>query len=128
MTPAYSPASPAKTLRPAKTVSASPVVARRRWSADEKDRLLACFARSGKSASQFCRETGLCQPTFSAWRRQGARDPAGAPPRFAAVRIDSAVSPGLADQVAIHCPDGCTVLTAVGVDPRWLAELARALR
>lgn len=125
MTPEYSPA---KTLRLAKPVSAFPVVARRRWSSDEKERLLACFARSGKSASQFCRETGLCQPTFSAWRRRWARNAASAPPRFAAVRIDAPVSPGLPHQVAIHCPDGCTVVAAVGTDPRWLGELAAALR
>ena len=125
MTPEYSPA---KTLRLAKPGSAALVVARHRWSADEKAELLACFARSGKSAAQFCRETGLCQPTFSAWRRRGARDTTINPPRFAAVRVDPARSPGLAHQIAIHCPDGCTVVAAVGADPGWLGELARALR
>lgn len=52
--------SPAKTLRLAKPVSVAQVVARQRWSADEKAELLACFARSGKSAAQFCPETKLC--------------------------------------------------------------------
>ncbi len=125
MTPEYSPA---KTLRLAKPVPTALVVARRRWSSDEKAELVACFARSGKSAAQFCREMGLCQPTFSAWCRQGARDAASAPPRFAAVRVDPARSPGLAHQIAIHCPAGCTVVAAVGTDPRWLGELAAALR
>jgi transposase-like protein len=127
MTPEYSPA---KTPRLAKPISALPVVARRRWTSDEKERLLADFARSGQSASQFCRETGLCPPTFSAWRRCWARDAASAPlsPRFAAVRVDAPVSPDLLPQVAIHCPDGCTVVAAVGSDPRWLGELTRALR
>lgn len=120
--------SPAKTLRLAKPVSAALVIARRRWSAAEKAELLAGFARSGKSASQFCRETGLCQPTFSAWRRLGARDAASAPARFAAVRVGPPVTPATTHQVAIHCLDGCTVVAAVGTDPRWLGALAAALR
>jgi transposase-like protein len=124
MTPEYSPA---KTLRLAKSVSTALVVARRRWSAEEKALLLAGFARSGQSAAQFCRETGLCQPTFSAWRRRGARDAAGSSPRFAAVRVDAPAAPGWPHQVAIQCPAGCTVVAAVGTDPRWLGALAAAL-
>jgi len=125
MTPEYLPA---KTLRLAKPVSAALVVARRRWSADEKAELLACFARSGKSAAQFCRETGLCQPTFSAWCRRGAQDATNTPARFAAVRVGPPVTPAITHQVAIHCPAGCTVVAAVGTDARWLGELAAALR
>jgi hypothetical protein len=55
MTPEYSPA---KTLRLAKPVSAALVVARRRWSADEKAELLACFARSGKLRPVECDPAG----------------------------------------------------------------------
>lgn len=104
------------------------VVSRRRWSAAEKQHLLACFARSGQSASQFCREAGLCQPTFSAWRRQAAPTAPHTASHFAAVEIRESSSPATMHQVAIQCPDGCTVVAAVGTDPRWLGELARMLR
>lgn len=125
MTPEFPPA---KLPRPARTISTALVVRRRRWSAAEKEQLLACFERSGQSASRFCREAGLCQPTFSAWRRQATQTVSAAPTRFAAVRLAASSSSTAPHQVAIHCPDGSTVVAAVGADPHWLGELARALR
>jgi transposase-like protein len=125
MTPEFPPS---KSPRPARTISTALVVPRRRWSAAEKEHLLACFERSGQSASQFCRDMGLCQPTFSAWRRQAAPTVSAAPTRFAAVHLAASSPPTAPHQVAIHCPDGSTVVAAVGADPRWLGELARALR
>jgi hypothetical protein len=97
--------------------------ARRRWSTEERNELLARFAASGRKAAQFCREEGLSAATFSAWCRKARSG------RFARVRIADEVdaSAGVpAVQIAVS--GGYTVSAVAGTDIDWLARLLRALR
>jgi len=72
-----------------------------RWSAAEKARHLAEFARSGLSAAAFVRQTGVPQSTFDLWRsearqRRVKRRPARKPSRpsgFARVEVVRPPSP-----------------------------------
>lgn len=97
--------------------------ARRRWSAEERNELLARFATSGRKAAQFCREEGLSAATFSAWCRKARGS------RFARVRVaDEADATAGLPAVQIAVGGVYTVKVSAGTDPDWLARLLCALR
>ncbi len=112
-------------LSPAAPISPRPC--RRRWSTEEKTRLLAAFASSGQTATEYCRATGLSLATFSNWCRRQAQATSQRPGRFAAVALGEAPTTATG-AVTVHCPTGISVTIAVGTDPRWLGQLVAALR
>jgi transposase len=62
---------------------------RRRWSSDEKMRIVAETLVSGAKISEIARRNGISASLLFTWRRQAraVESPAAVVPRFAAVRI-----------------------------------------
>jgi transposase len=69
---------------------------RRRWSAEEKARLVAETLKPGAVISHVARRNGVAESCLYAWRRQAAQGLAGrrAPEEASAVLIPVAVDPG----------------------------------
>jgi hypothetical protein len=88
------------------------------------------YAAQEFSQAAYCRRVGLSPATFSHWfRRAEAR---GERPSTEASRQTFAevVLPPVATSVplvVIHGSGGMRVEAAVGTDPRWLADLLKAL-
>lgn len=85
---------------------------RRQWTATEKAACLKAFAASGRSATAFCRETGVPRATLALWQR-AARDAAASRPHpvatFAAVEVVAPRARSLPSSVAAGAPAGLTL-------------------
>lgn len=67
-------------------------MSRRRYTDEEKARLLDEFHAGGATAAAFCREQGLCYQTFLNWRR-AAPDDSTPPERTEFIELDLARAP-----------------------------------
>jgi transposase len=97
---------------------------RRRWSAAEKERLVAASLES--SASAVAREAGIHPSQLYGWRRQLVR---GSPPAgFAAVRIAAEPAPnGLSGVIEVELANGSRMRITGAVDPATLTTTIATL-
>jgi len=102
---------------------------RRRWSAAEKEQLVAATLEAGASVSAVARGAGIHPSQLYGWRRQLCARP-GAAPGFAAVRVTaepgSVALPG-AGLIEIEFADGARMRVAGAVDPAALTAAVAAL-
>ena len=102
----------------------------RKRSAEERQRVLALFARSGQSLKQFCRENDVALSSLTYWRREARRSAPGklegvlveVPPtvvRPGSLRREASLSPGT---VEIRLPN--RVELSVAADA-WVRDLLR---
>ena len=117
---------------------------RRRWSADEKSRIVAESLVPGAVVSQVARRWQICRQQIFAWRRElatqisagGCGDPAG--PAFVPVVAEKPTSARTAPlplPVAVAAPPGveidvagARIRVASGVDAEALTAVLRAVR
>ena len=97
---------------------------RRRWSAAEKERLVAASLEAGASVSAVAREAGIQPGQLYGWRRQLLRrsQPAAS---FAAVRIAAEPAPsGLltSGRIEMEFANGLRLLITGAVDPGRAAQ------
>ena len=113
---------------------------RRRWSAEEKARVVRESLRPGKRVGEVARRYGISRWQLSTWRslaRQGklaaasSVEPVGVEPRpqpaFAALEVDSATGAGPMGSVVIETRE-VTVRLDGDIDASRVAEIASALR
>ena len=104
-------------------------------SAEERERLVALFERSGQSPKQFCRDNAVALSTLSFWRRQGRQSaqvrPAGvlvevstSATSVESLRRAATLSSGSVD---IRLPNRVELSVPAGIDSAWLSELLREL-
>ncbi len=101
---------------------------RRRWSAAEKERLVAASLEPGASISALAREAGIHASQLYGWRRQlCARR--GAPAGFAAVRVAPDPGPPIATagMIEIEFAGGTRVRIAGAADRATVSALIVAL-
>jgi transposase len=100
---------------------------RRRWSAAEKERLVAASLEPGAVVSALAREAGVHPSQLYGWRRQlGARREA--PTGFATVRIAAAAaSPATSGLIEIEFATGTRMRIAGAADPATVSALIEAL-
>ena len=111
---------------------------RRRWSAEEKSRVVRESLRPGERVGEVARRYGISRWQLSAWRslaRQGklavasSAEPVGVEPRpqpaFATLEVDSVTGP--VGSVVIEARE-VTVRLAGDIDALRVAEIASALR
>ena len=102
----------------------------RKRSAEERQRLLALFERSGQSLKRFCREHDVALSSLTFWRSQARRRASGKR-EGALVEVPATVvtrpvpfSPGAVD---IRLPNRVELSVSVGTDSGWVGELLREL-
>ena len=108
---------------------------RRRWSAEEKARVVRESLRPGQRVGEVARRYGVSRWQLSAWRSAARRGELAVAPRavvdsqsqpaFAALEVDSA--PGALGSVVIEAR-AVTVRLDGAVDASRVAEIASALR
>jgi transposase len=102
---------------------------RRRWSAAEKERLVAGALEPGASVSAVARAAGIHPSQLYGWRRQLCPRPQLAP-QFTAVRVaadpGSAVQPGRG-MIEVEFASGSRMRITGAVDPATLAAAVAAL-
>jgi transposase len=102
---------------------------RRRWSAAEKEQLVAATLEVGGSVSAVARGAGIHPSQLYGWRRQLCGRP-DASPGFAAVRVTgepgSVALPG-AGLIEIEFADGARMRIAGTVDPATVTAAVAAL-
>ena len=102
---------------------------RRRWSAAEKERLVAASLQPGAVVSALAREAGLHPSQLYGWRRQlcgRAETPAG----FAAVQVTAGPETQLAaacGMIEIEFAGGTRVRIAGAADPAAVSAVVAAL-
>jgi transposase len=102
---------------------------RRRWSAAEKERLIAASLEPGSSVSAVAREAGIHPSQLYGWRRQLClrREPAAG---FAAVRIATEPSPAgapAAGTIEVEFANGSRMRITGAVDPTTLSAAVTML-
>ena len=113
---------------------------RRRWSAEEKARVVRESLRPGRRVDEVARRYGISRWRLSTWRsaaRRGELEIASSapsavfdsesPPTFAALEVDSATGPGAMGSVVIEARE-VTVRLDGDIDASRIAEIASALR
>ena len=115
---------------------------RRRWSAEEKARVVRESFRAGKPVGEVARRHGVSRWQLSAWRslaragklavpgsaRPEPVDVATEPPRaFAALQVDRGPCPGSMESVVIEAR-GVTVRLQGDIGAQRIAQVASALR
>ena len=113
---------------------------RRRWSAEEKARVVRESLRPGKRVGEVARRYGISRWQLSTWRslaREGklavtsSAEAVGVEPQpqpaFAALEVDSATGPGPMGSVVIESRE-VTVRLDGAIDASRVVEIASALR
>jgi transposase len=112
---------------------------RRRWSREEKHRLVAESARPDRTVSQVARAHGVAPNLLFAWRRQllaSAVEMAGASPGFVPVRLAEADpgspetvtgSPAAGSRLEIRLPSGIVINVVGEVASESLRRVLAAL-
>ena len=110
---------------------------RRRWSVEEKVRVVRESLRPGRRVGEVARRYGISRWQLSTWRSAARRGElevaAGAvvdsesPPAFAALEVDSAPGAGAMGSVVIEARE-VTVRLDGAIDASRVAEIASALR
>ena len=108
---------------------------RRRWSAEEKARVVEETLEPGARVSEVARRWQVCPQQVFAWRHAARRDGAGVPPERANPEAASFV-PIVADATAFEPPPpvievklaGAVVQVSCGMDSALLTTVLRAIR
>ena len=113
---------------------------RRRWSVEQKARIVGESLVSGRRVEDVARRYGLTRKQLSAWRslaRQGKLAVASSAeaveveprpqPAFATLEVDSVTSPGVSGSAVIESRE-VTVRLDGDIDPSGVAEIASVLR
>ena len=113
---------------------------RRRWSAEEKARVVRESLRPGERVGEVARRYGVSRWQLSTWRslaREGklavtsSAEAVGVepqpPPAFAALEVDSATGPGPMGSVVVESRE-VTVRLDGAIDASRVVEIASALR
>jgi transposase-like protein len=104
--------------------------AMRKRSAEERQRLLALFERSGQTLKRFCREHDVALSSLTFWRRQARRRVPGSR-AGALVEVPATVvtrpAPFSSGAVEIRLPNRVELSVSVGADSGWVGELLREL-
>jgi transposase-like protein len=106
----------------------------RKRSAEEREGLLARFARSGQTQARFCRENHLSLSTLTYWLRQ-ERQRVPRPvdgqlvqlPRSVAGMCMAAPGEPTAGTVQIRLPSQIELRVGVGADPAWVGALLQGV-
>ena len=110
---------------------AAPGRSRRRWSAEEKARVVRESLRPGERVGEVARRYGISRWQLSTWRSAARRGElavaSSSSPAFAALEVDSATGPGPMGSVVIEARE-VTVRLDGEVDASRVAEIASALR
>jgi transposase-like protein len=97
---------------------------RRRYSAEQKQTILAAYKQRTTTQGRFCKEHGLCIATLAFWLRKSREG--NTAEGFVEL---SPAHIGSADEcVHLELRDGTVLRIAVGTDPRWLRQLLLVLR
>ena len=86
--------------------------------------LIKAHADSGKTAAAFCREQGINPKYFSLRRRQLSELAAQRAPSFVSVTLARS---GAGEKITLSDTGGAQVELPLSIEPRWLAQLLRAL-
>ena len=89
----------------------------KRYSAEDRERLLREYVKSGQSQAEFCRDHGVNDTTFNGWLRRKR----GEEPVFAEVKMPELME--VRGGLEIRLPGGVSVV----LDDRWNAEQAAEL-
>ena len=105
---------------------------RRRWSDDDKARIVAETLEPGAVVAEVARRWQVCPQQVYGWRRErrlGTAGPASTPPEFVPILAEppaaAPASSGAAIEVALA---GAVVRVSPGVDPALLTAVLRAVR
>lgn len=108
----------------------------RKRSAEERQRLLTLFERSGQSLKQFSREHEVALSTLTFWRRR-ARERAPRKLEGTLVEVPSIMAgrtvhlrsavPYAPEAVQIRLPNCVELNVSAGTDSRWVGALVREL-
>ncbi len=108
--------------------------ARRRWSEEDKRRLVAETLASGETVHGVARRRGVSPSQLFGWRKRFGAEIGHGVPGFAAVAIAPAASPSTADAVPapyglieIELPDGGRVRISGAADPAVVRAALRRL-
>ena len=102
---------------------------RRRWTAAEKERLVAASLEAGSGISAVAREAGIHPSQLYGWRRQLCR-PAQQPPAFAPVQIARDTLPGgvtAPGMIEIDFANGSRMRVSGALDAGALAAMVTTL-
>lgn len=107
----------------------------RKRSAEERQRLLALFERSGQTLKRFCREHDVALSSLTFWRRQARRSPLGklqgvlveVPATVVSATALGRPAPFSPGPVEIRLPNRVELSVSVGTDSAWVGELLRGL-
>lgn len=96
---------------------------RRRWTDEEKSKLLAAFRARRCTAAEFARQAGVSSSLLSVWdrRRQAASDSG-----FARVQVAVGTSGHGPAGLVVHLGSDLTFIAPVGIDAGWLGGVLRA--
>lgn len=97
---------------------------RKRYSAEEKNRLLTAYEQRTQTQAEFCQEQGLSTATLGVWLRQNRRVEA----RTGFVELTDAVGQQNEGSLYLALPGGTVLRVAVGTDTGWLREVLGLLR
>ena len=103
---------------------------RRRFTAQDRRRLLRLYRHSGQSAADFGRENDVCPSSLWRWLARERRSGQEASSAGELVEIPMAAlhAPGVAGAaVSMHISGVPRLEVVVGTDPEWLGALVRAL-
>jgi hypothetical protein len=84
------------------------------------------YRASGQTVAAFCRTNEIAYASLSLWLRQSKAARAGEAGELVEVPMAGLCS-AAANTVKVHLPGGAGLEIAPGTDPRWLAQLVRAL-
>lgn len=106
---------------------------RRQFGAEDRERWIALYERSGKSVREFCHEDAagaMCQSSLSRWLREkrAAGDGEHRAGSLVEVRAAPAVTADATVAARVYLPGGVTIEVGDGTDARWLASVLRALQ
>lgn len=99
------------------------------WTATERAEWLSLFAKSGRTAAEFCRDNDLSPATLSFWLRQQQGQASCDEPALVEVPLPTlSISAGPGAAVTAHVAGGLRLEISAGTEPIWLAQLLRALQ
>lgn len=102
----------------------------RKRSAEERQRLLALFERSGQTLKRFCREHDVALSSLTFWRRQARRRVPGRREGAlveVAATVVTRMAPFSSGAVEIRLPNCVELSVSAGTDSGWVGELLREL-
>jgi lambda repressor-like predicted transcriptional regulator len=105
------------------------VPARKRASAQEREKILSAYRKSGLTQEKFAAQAGLSLSCLSNWLRRAKAQTHSSPASFLEVSLPAAAAPNrLAPGYRVELPGGIRLELPAGFTPAEAAELCRILR